>query len=219
MDPSEIIYDHYKETCELSREAQKRRNKNFIGLCVLESFSFLMLIRPSDILILFLSEVRNKLDITLNWGNNILQTLIWVSTTYVMIRYIQDVLYVERQYTYIESLEKKLSENLSIDVFMREGTHYQKDYPMVLNFIDLFYKMLSPVLFLAINTIRIVFEWRQQNTLTLALGCDTILYTSLLVILWFYFFEIHSKITQWFKGRLKIVDVIAKTLRKYLKEV
>ena len=35
-------------------------------------------------------------------------------------------------------LEKKLSETM--DVFMREGEHYQKDYPMVLNFIDLFYK-------------------------------------------------------------------------------
>lgn len=219
MDSLEILYDHYKETGELSRTAQNRRNKGFIGLCVLEAISFLILVRPMDVLKLFVSEIKNKLDVTLNLSNSILQTLIWVLITYVMIRYVQDVLYVERQYLYMDMLEKKISKEGSSDVFMREGLHYQNNYPMVLNFIDLFYKMLSPVLFLTINTIRIVFEWKQQNTLTLALICDTILYVSLSIILWFYFFEVHSKITSWLKKHIKIIDYIGSILRKWLKKV
>ena len=207
MDTYELLYDHYKETCDLSRQAQARRNKSFIGLCILEALSFLMIIRPSDVLNIFTGEIKDKLDVTLNLSSNILQTLLWVSTTYATIRYVQDVLYIERQYNYMALLEKKLSETM--DVFMREGEHYQKDYPMVLNFIDLFYKMLSPILFLAINIVRIVFEWKQQNALTFALICDTILFTSLSVILWFYFFEIHSK----------IIDKAASILRRWLKEV
>ena len=160
MDTYELLYDHYKETCDLSRQAQARRNKSFIGLCILEALSFLMIIRPSDVLNIFTGEIKDKLDVTLNLSSNILQTLLWVSTTYATIRYVQDVLYIERQYNYMALLEKKLSETM--DVFMREGEHYQKDYPMVLNFIDLFYKMLSPILFLAINIVRIVFEWKRQ---------------------------------------------------------
>ena len=89
----------------------------------------------------------------------------------------------------------------------------------LINFIDLFYKMLSPILFLAINIVRIVFEWKQQNALTFALICDTILFTSLSVILWFYFFEIHSKITAWFKKHIKFIDKAASILRRWLKEV
>lgn len=219
MDSLEILYDHYKETCELSREAQNRRNKSFIGLCVLEALSFLVLIRPMDVLELFKSELKSKLDVTLNFGSNILQSLIWVSITYVMIRYVQDMLYIERQYTYMDTLEKEISNKGSVGVFNREGLHYRENYPMVLNFIDLFYKMLSPVLFLTINTIKIVSEWKQLNSLTLALACDTILYGSLSIILWFYFFEIHSKITAWFKKHIKIIDNIASTLKKWLKEV
>lgn len=219
MDSLEIMYDHYKETCELSREVQNRRNKNFIVLCVLEALSFLMLIRPIDVLELFESEIRNKLDVTLNMSGSILQTLIWVSITYMIIRYVQDVLYIERQYIYMDMLEKKMSVKNSENVFMRESLHYQVNYPIVLNFIDLFYKMLSPILFFVINSIRIIFEWKQSGTSTLALVCDTILYISLSVVLWFYFFEIHAKITSWFKRHIKIIDSIASTLRRLLKEV
>ena len=46
MDALEMLYDHYKETFSLSKEAQARRNKSFIVLCILEAFSFLLLIRP-----------------------------------------------------------------------------------------------------------------------------------------------------------------------------
>lgn len=72
MDSLVIMYDHYKETCELSHEVQNRRNKNFIVLYVLEALSFLMLIRPIDVLELFESEIRNKLDVTLNMSGSIL---------------------------------------------------------------------------------------------------------------------------------------------------
>lgn len=95
---------------------------------------------------------------TLQLSNTIIQTLLWLLIAYVMIRYIQDVLYIERQYIYLDSLEKEISNLSSIDIFMREGTNYQKDYPMVLNFIDLFYKMLMPIFFVLINTVRIYKE-------------------------------------------------------------
>ena len=220
LDVLEVLYDHYKETCELSREAQKRRNRGFIGLCFLEAASFLMLIKPAEVTKnIFENILKGQLDISIELGDAVFQTLLWIAIIYVMMRYIQDTLYVERQYPYIDSLEKKMPNLCEIDVFVREGENYQRNYPMVLNFIDLFYEMLAPILFLTINTIRIVTEWQSLNNVTASLTCDTILYTSLFIITWFYFFEIHSKITSWFKKHVKIVDRIARLLRKWLKEV
>ena len=218
MDSLEVLYDHYKETFSLSKEAQSRRNKSFIILCVLEALSFFLLIRPEKAIELIHEGINKELDLALHLSNTIIQTLIWLLIVYVMIRYVQDVLYVERQYKYLENLEKELSSTHHIKVFEREGTNYQKDYPMVLNFIDLFYKMLMPILFALINTVRIYKEWTSLDHITIALICDTILFFALFIIDWFFFFEIHHKITGFCKKHIPFVDAIAKKLRKILKE-
>lgn len=96
---------------------------------------------------------------TLQMSNAIMQTLLWILIVYVLIRYTQDMLYVERQYIYLDELEKEISNLALIDVFKSESDNYQKNYSMVLNFIDLFYKMLMSVFFTIINTVRIYKEW------------------------------------------------------------
>ena len=159
------------------------------------------------------------LETPLQLSNTIIQTLIWLLIVYVMIRYIQDMLYIERQYTYLNKLEKEIS-NLTISgIFSREGENYQRNYPMVLNFIDLFYKMLMPILFALINIVRIHEEWILSQESIIALVCDTILCAAIIVIDWFYFFEIHTKITGFCKRHLPFINSIANGLRKVLKEV
>ena len=112
------------------------------------------------------------------------------------------------------------SSNLTISgIFSREGENYQRNYPMVLNFIDLFYKMLMPILFALINIVRIHEEWILSQESTIALVCDTILCVAIIVIDWFYFFEVHTKITGFCKSHLPFINSIANGLRKVLKEV
>lgn len=219
METVEILYDHYKETFSLSKKAQDKRNKNFIVLCILEAILFLLLIRPEIAFDLIQKGIKKELDVTLQLSNTIIQTLLWLLIAYVMIRYIQDMLYIERQYVYLDDLEKEIATLSSTKIFAREGDNYQKNYPMVLNFIDLFYKMLIPVLFALINILRIYKEWTLPNKSYEALVCDTILFISIFIIDWFYFFEINSKITDWCKRKIPFIDTIAKKLRKILKEV
>ena len=214
-----MLYDHYKGTNSLSKEAKKRRNKSFIVLCVLEAFSFLILIRPERAFELILDGINKEMNMTLQFSNTIIQTMLWILIAYVLIRYIQDMLYVERSYIYLDDLEKEILKLNSINIFNREGENYQQDYPMVLNFIDLFYKMLMPVFFMGINSVRIYKEWTVINKVSLALICDTVLFVAIFIITWFYFFEIHSKITDFCKKHIPFVDPIAKILRKVLKEV
>lgn len=219
MDTLDVLYDHYKETFSLSKEAQSRRNKSFLVLCILEAFSFLVLIRPEKAFALILDGLNAELNMTLQVSNTIIQTMLWLLIAYVMIRYIQDMLYVERQYTYLSKLEKAISNNMTVNIFSREGDNYVHNYPMVLNFIDLFYKMLMPIFFLIINAVRIHEEWLTANDITIALVCDTVLCIAISIIIWFYFFEIHSKITDFCKKHIPFVDKIACGLRKILKEV
>lgn len=219
MEALEILYDHYKETFSLSKEAQSRRNKSFLFLCILEALSFLLLIRPEKVFELFVGSISASLDVTLNLSNTIIQTLLWIIIAYVLIRYIQDMLYVERQYGYLRELEKQISALNDMDVFKREGDNYLHDYPMVLNFIDLFYKMLMPIFFTAINIIRIYKEWVFTNLINIALICDTIIFAAIFIITWFYFFEIHSKTTAFLKKKIPPINWIAQRLRKLLKNV
>jgi hypothetical protein len=219
MDVLDILYDHYKETNSLSKEVQNRRNKSFIVLCVLEALSFLLLIRPERAFELILDGINKQMSMTLQLSNTIIQTLLWILIVYVLIRYIQDMLYVERSYIYLDELEKEIVKLGSVNIFKREGENYQRDYPMVLNFIDLFYKMLMPIFFTIINSVRIYKEWMLINKVYLALTCDTVLFVAIFIITWFYFFEIHSKITDFCKKYIPFLDSIAKILRKVLKEV
>ena len=219
MDTLDVLYDHYKETVSLSKEAQGRRNKSFLVLCILEAFSFLILIRPEKAFELILDGINIELDRSLQISNTIMQTLLWLLIAYVMIRYIQDMLYVERQYIYLDKLEKAISSNMTVNIFTREGDHYLHNYPMVLNFIDLFYKMLMPIFFGVINVVRIYKEWKSVAGITIALISDTVLCAAILIIAWFYFFEIHSKITDFCKKHIPFVVKIASGLRKVLKEV
>ena len=200
MEPLELLYDHYKETFNLSKEAQNRRNKSFLMLCILEAISFWFLIQPEKVFQLLTDGINNGLDVTLSLSNTIMQTLLWIVTVYILIRYIQDVLYVERQYGYLSALEKQISELNEIDIFKRESDNYLSNYPIVLNLIDLFYKTFMPILFIIINSVRIFMEWENAIRISIALVCDTAIFSAVFIITWFYFFEIHSKITNFLKS-------------------
>jgi len=219
LEPLELLYDHYKETFNLSKEAQNRRNKGFLMLCILEAISFWLLIQPEKVFELLTGGINNGLDVTLSLSNTIMQTLLWIVTVYILIRYIQDVLYVERQYGYLSVLEKQISELNEIDIFKRESDNYLSNYPIVLNLIDLFYKTFMPILFIIINSVRIFMEWENAIQISIALVCDTAIFSAVFIITWFYFFEIHSKITNFLKEKLPPIAWIACVIRDLLKSI
>lgn len=217
MDSTEILYDHYKETFSLSKTAQERRNKSFVRLCILEAASFFVAIDP-DKMIRTLGRYKT-LSGLVDLGYEIVQTLLWMMIAYVLIRYVQDMIYVERQYGYLDQLEKRLSGIIAEDMFSREGENYQKEYPKVLNLIDLFYKMLMPVLFSVVNIFHIVMEWRHTGQNILSVVCDTALFTAIFIITWFYFFWFHSKITEYWEKKIPLIKKMDEWLSRELKKV
>ncbi len=133
MEASEIIYDHYKETDELRRNAQSKRDKSFLCVCVLEAFSFFLLIKPEEALTIFLDGINSQWETSISLGLGVLQTLLWILIIYAMIQYIQSVLCIERSYRYQSNLEKELSQEIRRTI-SREGDNYTENCPMVTNF-------------------------------------------------------------------------------------
>lgn len=149
MESIEILYDHYKDTYALSKVAQERRNKSFVCLCILETVAYLWAVDPQKMIVALQSyEILSGF---VNLGHEIIQTFLWMMIVYVLIRYVQDMIYVERQYGYLTKLEIKISSIVADEMFSRESSNYLKEYPKILNLIDLFYKMVMPVLFLVLN--------------------------------------------------------------------
>lgn len=218
LDKIDIYYDHYKETCNLSKQTQNRRNKFFVWLCILEAVSFMFLLKPDETVEIFSDGINAHFKTNIVFGNSVLQTLLWIVIAYITVRYCQDTLYVRRLYPYVDKLEKEIIKTSKVVLFEREGQGYLKEYPMVLNFIDLFYKMFCPILFLGINIVHIIREW-QGSAASIALVCDTVIFGEIFLITWFYFFEIHSKLSNWCKIHIPFIGCIDNKLRKILKEV
>ena len=108
----ELLYDHYKETDRLRLEAQSKRNTSFVICSIIEAVSFFFLIQPGTTLSIFQGVIKEKLGITVAIGNNVFQTLLWLLLSFYLIRYVQNTMYVERQYDYQLMLEKQLDENV-----------------------------------------------------------------------------------------------------------
>lgn len=213
----ELCYDHYKDTNELNRAAQSRRNRDFMILCILEAISLLMVWNPQFIAAVINDVVRSQIENTMQIGSNVLQTLIWILIAYILVRYIQEVMYIERQYDYLNKLENRINDLLAEKDITREGDSYLQNFPLVLNIIHLFYNLFCPIFFTFINIYHIILEWKNV-TGVLSIAADSIICFSIILITLFYYFEIHTRTRKFFL-KCKLISWMDNTIRNWLKGV
>lgn len=216
----DILSDHYNETNSLRLQAQTKRDRYFVVLCVLEAISFLFLVTPEKCLSLVQELLHGKLEASLSLGNTIFQTLMWILIAYTTIQYISKTLYIERQYTYQEKIEKKISTLLEEDsLFNREGKHYSSDhFPIVLNLIDLFYKAICPFAFSVINIVRMFKEWRTSSWIFPTI-IDTVICFGIVILLASFFFAVYNRASDWCKKFIPGARRLSSWVHKILKGV
>lgn len=187
MEKHEIIYDHYKESCEICRNNEKDRNKLFVFVCALLTLLYLFMISESSILEMLHAWIKEKYDFDLVLSVGTIQSLIWVLLLYFTIRYFQQCINIERLYQYVHNMEEQISNELKFN-FAREGKNYLQDYPAVLNFIWVIYTIVFPVLNFVLVVVKSivelyknVFSWNLFIHVVLGV-CDAIL-----TLLYFYF--------------------------------
>lgn len=157
MNNLELLYDHYKDSYELSRESQIERNKLFIILTVIIALQFLFIVEPDSLLHTLSNWLNESFKISITVEFNIIQSVLWFILLYFTIRYYQVNTYIERQYRYLHKLEEAIS-CLTGSEFNREGFNYLEEYPRLLDFISIIYRVLYPLLYLIVLSVKIGFE-------------------------------------------------------------
>ena len=170
---------------------QAKRNALFVYVCIFELLNFLMLLFPQVIdsaLSAFLLEVYK---VSLSELLSLLPTGIWLITAYVLVRYFQTTIYVERQYPYIEAIEAEIAKETQLICFDRESKAYLSNYPKVLDMIHIFYTWMIPILLQMINTIKIVLEWNSVQSIVIV-WVDTAIYVFLFVLTILFLAFLHA---------------------------
>lgn len=150
------LYDHYKDSCARRELAQSNRNKFFLASLVCIACLAIFVILPGLIVQVVLSWLQVEAATDINTLIHILQSLNWAILTYTLIRYVQASIQVERAYIYEGQLENELG-------ITREWDSYLNDYPVVLDFIDFFYKRTYPLAIIVWAFAKSIFEWQSFN--------------------------------------------------------
>lgn len=157
MEKSELLYDHYKDSYSLIKNAEIERNRLFVHLAILVTVLFLISIDPNNSNTLF-SIIESKFDIEFGLSINIIKTCLWLVILYYTLRYYQTNAYIERQYKYIHTLEEMIQMDIN-SKFDREGINYTYNFPAFLNLVYFIYSWIIPVFYLIIVIVKIIFEF------------------------------------------------------------
>lgn len=154
----DILYDHYKVSNSMLQSNLKDREKFFRSLFIFEVLNIIFLHQPLE----FAKIIQNSLNLSQNikiestsFLVTSLQIVISVAISYLLIRYFQSNIRAERQYSYISKLENELTAKADTDIFCRESAEYSRNYPFVLNIIDIFYKFIIPLILLSLHLVKI----------------------------------------------------------------
>lgn len=190
---SSIRYDHYKETYAKNVGAQTDRNKFFLLslVCIAGLTGFIIL--PDLLVRAVLSWLEVDVSANISTLVGVTQSSIWALLLFVLIRYVQASIQVERTYPYIHVLEQKLG-------FQREGDDYLNDYPAALGFIDFFYKTLYPLAIIALVFAKSIVEWTNKNADLAGCIIDSIFALLIVVLMTLYMAFLYS-ISQHYDGK------------------
>lgn len=156
MEKMEVLYDHYKETCEIMRQEVNKRWRLTLAIVVSMLFLALLIVDESEGIGLVTGYLKNQFGDDINIKFKYLNTALIYTYLIIVMAYYQKNIQIERLYGYIHKVEAKLNndDNLGIN---REGEEYLRCYPFMLTVVDRIYKWLFPVLigFVAIYKITV----------------------------------------------------------------
>ena len=201
MNKVELLYDHYKDTCEIQRNNLKVRNTAFVVVIVFLGLLLLLSYSPDTVGAAILSFLNHEYGIDAEIQFGLIQSLAWVILLYSSMRYYQTTINIERIYKYIHKTEDIL--NCAIDdnsvTIDREGKSYLTNYPKCSDAMDFLYKWMFPVLYIVAIVTKIYFERR----CTLAYALDMILCIAAIILCVLYI-GFNVQIVQSYKGSEKV---------------
>lgn len=157
----QLLHDHYKETFALIHDREQQRDRLFLvviglygllALAILFSISFNTVLKNVEV-------AGTKVDLSTLPAGAILGAL-WAFTFTITLRYCQVSIVVERQYSYLHSIEEHVSAELGGDgIYEREGRAYLENYPAFSTWAWISYAYTFPLILTLVTIALIVTEW------------------------------------------------------------
>lgn len=188
-----VLNQHYEDSNKKFSADVKSRDRNFLYIIVLLGIMAFQYVSPQQSETAISQIIQGKLQINTNLSINLINTLIWVGLLAVSIRYFQIVINLEKQYSYVHSLEEELSSEYEGKAFTREGKSYLENYAVFSKWLHIVYRVVFPVLILIAISAKIYSEWKVPNHAVLPFALDLIIYSCLVIAMALYLYSINSK--------------------------
>lgn len=183
MESESNYYDHYKDTWSLQQSYLSERNKLTVTLLILlvlvAGFMYQPAMLPEKVNT-YLNSLVSGLAFDVKYLNTgLIFLLLWVMT-----RYYQAVMKIDRMYDYLNDCETKLSDSSGGYKVNREGAYYYKTRSWMANVLKYCYGILLPLAIMAIAIIKIVNEssWPTRFKIVDVIGLSLIVLVSLLFL-------------------------------------
>lgn len=151
----EIIYDHYKDTCNLTKESVKYREKLLVYLLIIIFLQFVQISLASNFLETVNSAIQSQIGINCKIGNDLVEGFLWFLFFSFSLRYFQSNIYINRLYSYSHILEGKINQYTTKGFITREGQEYLKNYPKFLDWINFVYTWTLPIFLIILSSIKV----------------------------------------------------------------
>lgn len=189
----QILSEHYSHTFDFLQSHLKKRDKLFMLVLMILAVMLFYIYIPLEVTNLVNQLIEKNLEINTHIDFLYIQSIIWFILLAIVIKYFQSVVFIERQYSYLHSIEELLSSEYEKSAFTREGKSYLSNYPAFLNWASFLYTILFPAILAVISTSKIVSEVKQYGINEPLIWFNALIFLFIIISLGLYFYGIHFK--------------------------
>jgi hypothetical protein len=189
----EVLHAHYVDTFSHIRRALNQRDRLFTYIVIAVTVMLLQIVAPRDTDAALGRLISEKLALSGTLSLSVVGTVLWFALLGLVIRYCQTVIYTERQYAYIHSLEELLAANYGGAAFTREGKSYLSDYPPFSKWTWSLYTIVFPSLLIVVLALKLASEFCREPRLGWLFAFDALTFGAIGVSEALYLLSIHGK--------------------------
>jgi hypothetical protein len=197
----QILSNHYSHTFDFLQTHLKNRDRLFLVVLVLLAIMVFQIYTPIETSKIISQLVTDKLCIKSPINFLYIQSIIWFVLLAIVIKYFQSVIFIERQYSYLHSIENILSKDYKDGAFTREGKSYLDDYPVFLNWASFLYTILFPAILAIVTTSKIIGEYKQHGCSEILVWFNGLIFLFIIVSLTLYIYGLHFKKKSTYRDR------------------
>lgn len=189
----DVLNDHYKDTFAYLQEFRKHREQLLLLVLVVATVMLFQVFSPQDAEDAIGQFITKGLDLQNPVDISFVGSAIWFAWLCLVVRYFQTAVHIERQYDYIHSLEKQLSQLYDGKAFTREGKFYLAKYPLFSNWAHILYTVVFPIVLGIVVIGRIAKEIHLATYVSGLLVFNMIISLCILVSIVLYMIMVHFK--------------------------